>query len=133
MIMTNDSDLIGIPGIITNQLDCREYKQEGAQFIHDAERLRFGVSQFDIWNFDGYIAGVIANGVKWLGERGHGYDQDFTPDTWKEYLDSIYEPLKVWADKGQDLEGGYDAMKQRYEAAVEALHRFADYFGTMWD
>jgi hypothetical protein len=98
---------------------------------HRYERARYGASYKDIWGFDVYIAGVIAHACDRLKE-GYSYPSEMTPESWAEYLDGIARDLRRWQTAFADTMP-YEEERAAYEAAVAAMHRFADRFGSFWD
>lgn len=94
------------------------------------ERSDYGVSEYDVWNFDTYIAQVIANGCLWLKTHASGYPGDISDKEWGAYLDSIREPLLRWVENEYE---NMDEYKKLYENAKEAMHKFAERFGNFWD
>lgn len=98
---------------------------------HRYERARYGASYKDIWGFDVYIAGVIAHACDRLKDA-HSYPNEMTPESWQEYLGGIARDLRAWQAAFADALT-YEEERAAYEAAVAAMHRFADKFGSFWD
>ena len=51
------------------------------------ERIRFGVSRYDSWDFDHYISVVIENGLKFLKDAGNSYPGWCSYEEWQRKLD----------------------------------------------
>lgn len=112
----------------------RKYKTEKPEDWkrHKQERIKYGYSVFDWWNFDSYIAGVIAQGCERFARDGMGYPPDMSSQEWKELCLSIAGPLSRWACEDRWKLDGPDTEKLYLEAKA-ALHLFADHFGAFWD
>lgn len=98
---------------------------------HRYERARYGASYKDIWGFDVYIAGVIAHACDRL-RAGHSHPSDMTAREWDVYLEGVARDLRAWQTAFADTMP-YEEERAAYEAAVAAMHRFADKFGSFWD
>jgi|SRR5579859_188539 len=99
---------------------------------HREERATRGYSTYDWWNFDQYIAGVVANACQDFRTKGVGRPIDMEDEEWMTFLLSIEEPLRAWAD---DKLSTYDkeTSQKLYDDAKAAWHRFADRFSQFWD
>lgn len=56
------------------------------------QRIRYGVCEKDVWNLDGYIAEVIANGCRYLKNKCYsypGYGDADTPEKWENELQRL--------------------------------------------
>lgn len=93
---------------------------------HRYERARYGVSYMDAWDFDHYIARVVARGCEQIA-AGHGYPAGMTPDEWETYLGEIAADLYAYADPDNFLDDEVHAV------GVAAMRRFVDRFADMWD
>lgn len=98
---------------------------------HRYERARYGASYKDIWGFDVYIAGVIAHACDRL-RAGYGHPCEMTAWEWDVYLEGIARDLRAWQTAFSDTMP-YEEERAAYDAAVAAMHRFADKFGSFWD
>ena len=115
------------------------------------QRARYGVCYADIWNFDAYLAKVIANGARMLKDAHTypGYDEADTPEKWCDILEEIArraedyleEPWEDYYD--EKLEGAkskeetkelllemYGMEKSNYNRLMELLTKW---FPHMWD
>lgn len=112
---------------------AEEFKNEPDKLEkHYAERAKSGFSTFDWWNFDMYIAGVIAAAVKKFS-TGHGYPGTFRDtEEFEEFCKSIYEPLEFYTTHEY---GRLKADEQAiaYEAALDAMKKFSENLGGWWD
>lgn len=99
---------------------------------HKAQRVKYGYSEVDWWNFDSYIAGVIAHACEKFVKDGHGYPWGRTMEEWHKLCTDIARPLALWASPDR-WEISYDDQVELYKQVQEALHKFADNFGTFWD
>jgi hypothetical protein len=110
----------------------KEYKDEPDKLErHRTERAENGFSVFDWWSFDTYIAGVIANAVIKFRDEGVGYPANMDPEEWKNLCTEIAEPLLAWSDDKFDLD--FKEGEALYDRVKEAMHKFADNFGSFWD
>lgn len=112
----------------------RQYKQEKPNRWkkHKRQRVKYGYSVYDWWNFDSYIAGVIAHALDRFVRQGMGHPAHHTEDSWDHLCLSISEPLAKWASDNRWKLSADDTTKL-YEQVQEALHKFADNFGAFWD
>lgn len=112
----------------------RKYKKEepGKWKKHQRQRVKYGYSIYDWWNFDSYIAGVIAHATERFASQGMGHPMSHTEATWKELCLSISEPLAKWASEDR-WKLNLDDSLELYRQVQEALHKFADNFGGFWD
>jgi hypothetical protein len=113
----------------------RKYKKEDPSRwkFHKKQRVKYGYSEFDWWNFDSYIAGVIAHACERFANESHGYPGDMTAQQWKELCLSISTPLALWASRDRWKLSAKDEYEVLYPQVVEAMHKFADHFGSFWD
>ena len=117
--------------------ECPDARPEPAQRMwkrvarHNAERAQKGYSWYDWISFDTFICGVIANACRDFRLKGVGYGNGYTEESWAEFLLSIEEPLRVWAEQKFDLD--QPEYLESYEAARAAMHKFADELGQFWD
>lgn len=112
----------------------RKYKKEepGRWSRHKRQRIQYGYSVYDWWNFDSYIAGVIAHAVGRFAREGMGHPMSHTEASWKQLCLSISEPLSKWACEDRWTLSLDDSL-ELYRQVQEALHKFADNFGGFWD
>jgi hypothetical protein len=113
------------------------------------QRARRGYSTEDTFDFDSYLARVIAGGVTEIRETLHGYPPElgqigetFDPNNmddergvaeWKAILDKIIHGFTIYAE-----EGGYPLQstaeaKEKIELIDEAKALFIKWFGHLWD
>lgn len=101
------------------------------------QRSRRGWSDRDMWSLDRYLAGVIAGSLRCLRDTGHGYPIEMTEDEWEQTLTDIIEPLETYvADRFDPDESIYELgvrETEEYQNAVEAMHKLASVFGSLWD
>lgn len=103
---------------------------------HHQERIERGFSEYDWWNFNSYIAGVVATAVLKCVD-GYGYfainTKDYEEDTEEDFkatCGAIYYALTEYLRA--DYEWA-DDMNERYEEAREAMILFAENLGSWWD
>ena len=108
------------------------------------QRGRRGWAVEDTWNFDHYLAKVIAEGVEYLREHNHGYqtsddhwqktvgsplhyvkhDPCNCEEWWNEQLTLIANGFREWAE---------DEVGDTQERLKETLKLFSEYFTGLWD
>lgn len=97
------------------------------------ERARKGWSVEDTFDFDGYLAGVIAGGVRSLREYQHGHPEGVTFEEWGEILEEIVTGFTIHANDAVLMAGSAEnqaALEAKYERAKRL---FAYWFGHLWD
>lgn len=104
---------------------------------HFAERGKRGFSTEDWWNFDTYIAWVIANAVQKMKDDGNTmFSYPDEPDTkWEELTNAEYDIMikgfGTWAS------GSWNMFDEEADQAVEdlkaALEIFSNRFMSLWD
>ena len=116
------------------------------------ERARYGVCHKDVWNFDAYLADVIANGCRYLKNKAYGYPGcpgAETPEEWNEVLEHLIKyaedySKEPWYDEelpDNFLDLPKEELKKRYDRiyALETGNRVAflkllsKWFGSLWD
>lgn len=84
------------------------------------ERLQKGVSEGDIWNFDGYLAKVIIEGTKQLAENMHGCPHELTGS--KDIFDNsgdVEEGCRRWKAILEEIAEGFEEYIQAQENVEE--------------
>jgi hypothetical protein len=113
---------------------------------HLEERSRDGYSRQDWWNFDHYIAEVIASAVLKFSTEGHGFfvpigygfdPESFEPTSGAEeafhsLCKDIHDKLMRYVEHDY-LAETWEEEQQIVEDAKDAMHQFATYFGNWWD
>jgi len=99
---------------------------------HTKERVKYGYSEVDWWSFDSYIAGVIAHACEKFAAESHGHPGNMTAEDWTALCLDISRPLALWASADR-WELSWDDSLKLYTQVQEALHMFADNFGSFWD
>ncbi len=90
-----------------------------------------GYADYDVWNFDHYLAGVIAGGVQKLRDTSIGYPCAFGEDSeeaqrkYNEALDEIVRGFKLWAE-----DDDYNETEDKLNKSLEV---FSKWFVTLWD
>lgn len=112
----------------------REYKGEKPNRWkrHKRQRVKYGYSIYDWWNFDSYIAGVLAHALGRFAREGIGHPFNHTAESWNELCFNISESLAKWASDERWKLNAEDSL-ELYRQVQEALHKFADNFGAFWD
>ena len=116
---------------------------------HWYQRANRGYSDSDAFNFDAYVAGLIAGHLRWVIKNGHGvsmmyaYDME---DEWnpnvdimvlrrnKEYTE-IAEIFEEYAKNGQAID---EEWREKYGGVLDkdmdyALEWFHKHFQSLWD
>lgn len=131
------------------------YEDLDAAEMHRQERVDQGFSRFDMWNFDNYIAWVIANAMTHLRDEGHGlfmYDDfDYTAinDKSKEQHEEAKERTRndynvmidgftSWVEFSENNHGVTPGeYKENFKVAEDklnaALDMFKKHFMALWD
>ena len=127
------------------------------------ERIRFGVSRYDSWDFDHYISVVIENGLKFLKDAGNSYpgwcsyeewqrkldymiklselsnlyEDQVTEDSFNKYLKSsyLYGKDSEECKKATDewLEDAKDFDNIKYNSRHKVLKEIEKYIDDLWD
>lgn len=127
----------------------KRLEQVPSKIVNTYERARYGFGHRDLWSFDHYIAGVISKATKDLADTSHGYPatEEFpTFESWRDFLREISHDLDRYAldsldDLGittwDEIDDRFDEISesdyQRYHRGVDAMKRFSENFGSMWD
>ena len=98
------------------------------------QRGHRGWAECDTWDFDSYLAGVLAGGITCLAENGRGHPCKEEPDkcdhgkAWKaELVEAAERFRKLHEDSfGADFEG-------KNKAQDEAFQWLARRVGHLWD
>lgn len=105
---------------------------------HKKERIEQGFSEYDWWNFNSYIMGVVALAVLKFAD-GNSYfpihTEDYEDDTLDDYratCGAIYFALREYLEAEEDWNGDYD-MAVYYDEAREAMILFAENLGHWWN
>ena len=65
------------------------------------QRITRGFCWWDVWDFDTYLAELMAQGLVVLADEGYGYpgDEEFsTPEKWHDYLYTISNCFRFYLD-----------------------------------
>lgn len=111
--------------------DPTSFVKAEEMYKHRSHRAVNGFSTYDWWNFDGYLAFVIAGGLKKFRNEGSGYPADLTIEQWNTLLDIMIEGFEGWQNKFV-----VDTFEEEKELARElgvALDIFKAYFTSLWD
>ena len=100
------------------------------------QRALRGWSDADVWNLDGYLARVIAEGCEHLADVVHGYPPQFGDDAlgrWQEILREIAKGMHghlTWEDEPGYSSATYERMKAKRKKSLRLLETYFDY---LWD
>ena len=115
------------------------------------QRARYGVCYADVWNFDAYLAKVIANGARVLKDAHTypGYDEADTPEKWCAILEEIAQRAEDYVEEPWEKEMDdvindstskatmkeiiskyHEAEEKNYNRLMELLTKW---FPHMWD
>jgi hypothetical protein len=107
-----------------------------------AQRARRGYSTEDTYDFDGYLACVIAGGVQEIRDNLHGWPMQLSEATdsdadalaaWGAILDKIVAGFSLYAEEGgYPLEDTAEA-REKTEVIGEARALFNEWYGHLWD
>jgi len=108
---------------------------------HRRQRSEKGYSWHDWIDFDTFLAGIIANGVRDFRLNGVGVPIGLdsnaahvlsgSVEVWNEILLKIETPLRRWSE--DKFEEDFDTNKITYAEVQDALRLLADHFGHLWD
>lgn len=115
-----------------------------------AQRARRGYSYADVWNFDSYLAQVVAGGLRGLAESGHAMpsvgSSYYPPDVdWGNEDIAIHETahaawtadLIITAEKLERYVSeeliSWEVEQQKSAEAKEAMMWVAENLGSLWD
>jgi len=106
------------------------------------QRGRRGWANSDIWDFDCYLADIIAEGTKHLLKSQHGYPGSLTQEEWDKKLEEIiwaFEYLRdscdIWIQDTKRF-GSIKAEQQEVKNKLRAkkgLEVFIEHFQDLWD
>lgn len=114
---------------------------------HIYQRARRGYADYDMWNFDGYAAELIAAHLRWVMKYGHGASMHYADnDNWdtpveimvlrrdKEYKE-IAEIFEEYAKNGHAID---EQWKNDFGGVLDkdldhALEWFRKHFQSLWD
>lgn len=110
----------------------REERDENGELRHDvarheAERVRDGFSEYDWWNFDTFIAEIVARAALKFAEEGHCYFEEMGEEGTREYYLDIARPLMRYA-RDEVATATLEEMQLARTQAVNAMVRFAVHF-----
>ena len=112
------------------------------------QRMRYGVCYADVWNFDAYIAEVLANGARHLKEYAcgyPGYGEADTPEKWDDILEDLAKTAEDYVSEPWDndwdinipdserkvtIEETIQKQRDNYNHLMELLNKW---FGHLWD
>lgn len=60
-----------------------------ARSVHATQRYQRGFSDYDMWNFDHFLADVVAAGCRWMIERGRSFPQGWSVEEWHNELAAL--------------------------------------------
>ena len=72
-----------------------------SSFREAYQRITRGFSYCDVWDFDTYLAELMAQGLNVLADDGWGYpgDEEFpTKESWEEYLHDVSNLFRFYLD-----------------------------------
>lgn len=98
------------------------------------QRGKRGWADSDIWNFDGYLAEVIRDGINRLNETKHGWPgEPMTYEEWGQILTEIAEGMQAHLDL-------LDATRFDHQREIDlrakrdlALDHMKAYWGNLWN
>lgn len=100
--------------------------------INVLQRARYGFGYQDLWSYDTYLAKQISKATEDLAEIAHGYPNEFQGagdlEAWQAWLLQVSRDLDDYADWEKSR-----ASNENYDRGVDAMHRIADKFGSLWD
>lgn len=106
------------------------------------ERLKYGISQRDIWNLDAFLLNALIKGIEYLKKNGHGYAElgdwesvcDDPEKEWDRILSLMLEDFKYLRDFDDKIiiptEEELNEFKRRQKEAFSLLERW---FFDLWD
>lgn len=87
-----------------------------------------GYSDEDTWNFDKYLARVIAGGVRAIRARDISYSGE-SEEAWNTILDEMADGFEAWAD-AQTWDDRHGEVKLKLQKSLALLQT---HFGALWD
>lgn len=92
-----------------------------------------GYSNEDLWSFDYYLSGVIANGLKDLKKMAHGYPGELeSMEEWQGILDKIIDGFDYY-HKNQFEVGNKEEIDEMYKRLNKSFDLFKKWFSGLWD
>lgn len=91
---------------------------------HEDERINFGVSEYDWYNFNSYLAFVIANAAQMFLDMRHGHPEDITDEEWAVELTKLRDAFAAVAE---------DSDYSDKDETDEALEILKNRFYSLWD
>jgi len=102
-------------------------------FLYDikagCQRVKYGIAQRDVWEFDYYLTKIIVRGLKQLKKDSHGYpsEETMTMEKWREILQKIIDcfELKMMSE--------YTHTKEEKRVIDDGMRLFVKYYDNLWD
>jgi|GEM_PF-2411052 len=102
------------------------------RFMH--QRVTRGFSDRDLWDLDGYLAGVIAGASEELRKVAHGHPVETTPEEWDAILRAIATGFAGYHDQRfEDFDAHLDALGNPESSYNRAWDLFRQYFPSLWE
>jgi hypothetical protein len=96
------------------------------------QRARRGWSDYDVWDLDRYIAGILADSLAYLRDHHCGYPSGSTDEVWIATLDEMSKRFKLLRlDYFDFLE--QNIPHDEYKKALDVFEMLKIHFGDLWD
>lgn len=89
------------------------------QAKHATQRYLHGISDVDMWDFDGFIADSIVHGCQWMIDHGHSHPHHLTVEQWHDVLGRI--------------KTGFNRARLGGQVSDEAWVLLREHFRYFWD
>lgn len=91
------------------------------------QRIKWGFSAPDTWNFDWYLCHLISDALRYLAAHCNG-----APEA---YYDKEHDSLQPWVNKLNSLAGKFEAAAEGYDTQEikKLFEEFAEIFYDLWD
>jgi hypothetical protein len=122
---TKEGNMSGLADEANLWLQIEREKQEG-DTVGEGEQVLKAARAGELqpwWCLDSYLCALLAEQLTKLRDDGISYPQDMTPESWKEFLTSLIEPLAAY-----DVDNPI-----AYTAAQGALRQIAARLNEFWD
>jgi hypothetical protein len=98
--LCNNSNLFNLP--FTKRHILKNLSYIKSRIINCYQRIRYGVSRYDAWDFNDFLYAVIENGLKYLKDAGNSYPGWCTYEEWQtklEYMIKLSELSNRYEDE----------------------------------
>jgi hexokinase len=93
------------------------------------ERSKYGVSLYDVFDLDMYLATMLLNAFEVMSENCYSLPMNMTGEQWAAVLKEIKDCLSVFVEESEAIDTDYPRKK---EAINRALDLIKQHYGDFW-